>query len=101
MPLYEYVCCQCGQHLELVQKASDPPLRKCRSCGGALKKMISAPAIQFKGNGWYITDYAKKPSPQEDRNPKEKPEEKAKEKRKPADASPAPAQKPDSSPSKE
>ncbi len=101
MPLYEYVCSQCGKHLEVVQKASDRPLRKCRSCGGALKKMISAPAIHFKGDGWYITDYAKKSAPHEDRNPKEKAEEKAKEKRKPADASQAPAQKSNSSSSKE
>jgi putative FmdB family regulatory protein len=100
MPLYEYVCCQCGQHLEVVQKVSDPPLRKCRSCGGALKKLISAPAIQFKGNGWYITDYAKKSSPQEDRNPKEKAREKTKEKPQPTEASPAPAAKPESSTSK-
>jgi len=101
MPLYEYVCCQCRQHLEVVQKASDPPLRKCRSCGGALKKMICAPAIQFKGNGWYITDYAKKSSPQEERSAKEKAGEKAKEKGKPAGASPAAAKKSDSSQSKE
>ncbi len=68
MPIYEYVCSQCGSHLEAVQKVSDPPLYKCQVCGGVLKKIISAPAIQFKGNGWYITDYARKPgSPKEEK----------------------------------
>jgi len=63
--------------------------------------MICAPAIRFKGNGWYITDYAKKSSPQEERSAKEKAGEKAKEKGKPAGASPAAAKKSDSSQSKE
>jgi len=63
--------------------------------------MISAPAIQFKGNGWYITDYAKKPATHEDHKPKEKAGEKAKEKHEPADAPAAPAHKRDSSPVKE
>jgi putative FmdB family regulatory protein len=66
MPIYEYVCSRCGSHIEAVQKVSDPPLQKCRVCGGVLKKIISAPAIQFKGNGWYITDYARKPNPQKE-----------------------------------
>ncbi len=66
MPIYEYVCSQCGSHLEAVQKASDPPLQKCQVCGGILKKIISAPAIQFKGNGWYITDYARKAPPEKE-----------------------------------
>ncbi len=64
MPIYEYECTQCGCRSEVFQKISDPPLRTCRKCGGALKKLISPPAIQFKGNGWYITDYAKKTAPQ-------------------------------------
>jgi putative FmdB family regulatory protein len=80
MPLYEYCCSQCGKCVEIVQKVGDPPPKKCKSCGGALKKVISAPAIQFKGNGWYVTDYAKKTSPQNEEKPQEKTEEKAKSK---------------------
>ncbi|MBN2242159.1 MAG: zinc ribbon domain-containing protein [Acidobacteria bacterium] len=72
MPLYEYECTQCGCRVEVVQKVSDAPLRKCRKCGGALRKLISSPAIQFKGSGWYITDYAKKSAPQEEAKSKEK-----------------------------
>ncbi len=59
MPLYEYQCPQDGT-FELVRKFSDPPLAACPTCGGPIEKLISAPAIQFKGSGWYITDYARK-----------------------------------------
>jgi putative FmdB family regulatory protein len=62
LPLYEYACVQCGQHIEKIQKFSDPPLTKCERCGGRLKKLLSSPAIQFKGSGWYVTDYARKSS---------------------------------------
>jgi putative FmdB family regulatory protein len=62
LPLYEYACVQCGQHIEKIQKFSDPPLTKCEKCGGRLKKLLSSPAIQFKGSGWYVTDYARKSS---------------------------------------
>jgi putative FmdB family regulatory protein len=62
LPLYEYACTQCGQHIEKIQKFSDPPLTKCEKCGGRLKKVLSSPAIQFKGSGWYVTDYARKSS---------------------------------------
>jgi len=62
LPLYEYVCTQCGQHIEKIQKFSDAPLTKCEKCGGKLKRLISPPAIQFKGSGWYVTDYAGKSS---------------------------------------
>jgi putative FmdB family regulatory protein len=62
MPLYEYRCSKCGATVETLQGVHDAPLKKCRECGGRLVKLISAPAIQFKGNGWYITDYAKKSS---------------------------------------
>ena len=62
LPLYEYTCTQCGQHVEKIQKFSDPPLTKCEKCGGRLKKVLSSPAIQFKGSGWYVTDYARKSS---------------------------------------
>ena len=63
MPIYEYKCEDCGAELEIIQKASEPHKKKCPKCGGKLKKKISASAIQFKGAGWYITDYAKKSVP--------------------------------------
>jgi putative FmdB family regulatory protein len=63
MPLYEYQCQKCGHRFEKIQKFSDPMLKKCPECGGKIEQMISAPAIQFKGSGWYVNDYAKRPSP--------------------------------------
>jgi putative FmdB family regulatory protein len=60
MPLYEYQCDACGRQFELIRKFSDPPLEKCPHCGGTVRKLFSSPAIQFKGSGFYITDYAKK-----------------------------------------
>lgn len=60
MPIYEYECKKCKSHTEAFQKLSDKPLTKCKKCGGKLEKMLSAPAIQFKGSGWYVTDYAGK-----------------------------------------
>src|SRR6202795_2706857 len=60
MPLYEYQCDACGRQFELIRKFSDPPLDKCPHCGGTVRKLFSSPAIQFKGSGFYITDYAKK-----------------------------------------
>lgn len=62
MPLYEYQCKKCGRVVEKIQKFSDPPLTKCEQCGGKLERLLSPPAIQFKGAGWYVTDYAKKSS---------------------------------------
>lgn len=62
MPLYEYRCKKCGAHTEKIQKFSDPPLAACEKCGGRLERLISSPAIQFKGSGWYVTDYARKSS---------------------------------------
>jgi putative FmdB family regulatory protein len=60
MPLYEYQCEDCGGRFERIRKFSDPPLDEpCPKCGGPIKKLISSPAIQFKGKGWYVTDYAK------------------------------------------
>ena len=59
LPLYEYQCPTDGV-FELVRKFSDPPLVACPTCGGPIEKLVSAPAIQFKGSGWYITDYARK-----------------------------------------
>jgi len=61
MPLYEYECEACHERFEKIQKFSDPPADVCARCGkGPVKKLFSSPAIQFKGSGWYITDYAKK-----------------------------------------
>jgi putative FmdB family regulatory protein len=63
MPLYEYQCDACGRRFEKIQKFSDAPLEACALCGkGPVHKLLSSPAIQFKGSGWYITDYAKKGS---------------------------------------
>ena len=59
MPLYEYQCDACAHRFEVIQKFSDPRLDTCPKCGGAVQKLLSSPAIQFKGTGWYITDYAR------------------------------------------
>jgi putative FmdB family regulatory protein len=74
MPLYEYQCDACGHRFELIKKFSDPPLEICPKCGGAVHKLQSAPAFQFKGTGWYVTDYGKKdqsPAAKEDSGSKE------------------------------
>ena len=60
MPLYEYQCKKCHHRFERIQKFSDRHMKKCPDCGGPVEQMISAPAVQFKGSGWYVTDYAKK-----------------------------------------
>ena len=65
MPLYEYQCEACGHRFEIIRKFSDPPVETCPSCGGAVRKLVSSPAIQFKGTGWYVTDYARKDQPRE------------------------------------
>jgi putative FmdB family regulatory protein len=65
MPLYEYECGGCGKRFELIQKFSDPPGATCVACGGGARRLLSAPAIQFKGTGWYVTDYARKSAPAE------------------------------------
>lgn len=62
MPLYEYQCKKCGHRFEKIQKFSDPEIKKCPECGGEVERLLSAPAVQFKGSGWYVTDYAKKSS---------------------------------------
>ena len=59
MPLYEYQCEKCGLVHEVIQKFSDSPLQECPECTGPLQKLLSASAIQFKGSGWYVTDYGK------------------------------------------
>ena len=60
MPIYEYECTKCGKIIEVIQKFSDKPLKKHKECGGNLNKLISAAGFQFKGSGWYVTDYARK-----------------------------------------
>ncbi|MGO9864013.1 MAG: FmdB family zinc ribbon protein [Terriglobales bacterium] len=60
MPNYEYLCKKCGHRFEQIRKFSDRQLRKCPECGGVIEQVISAPAVQFKGSGWYVNDYAKK-----------------------------------------
>ncbi len=61
MPIYEYQCAACGERLERLQRMSEPPLVECPTCGEpALRRLLSTPAFQFKGSGWYVTDYARK-----------------------------------------
>jgi putative FmdB family regulatory protein len=60
VPLYEYECEKCQRRFERIQKFSDPPVETCPHCEGRVRKLLSSPAIQFKGSGWYITDYSKK-----------------------------------------
>ena len=60
MPLYEYQCKKCKHKFEKIQKFSDSPVKKCPECGGPVEKILHAPAVQFKGTGWYVTDYASK-----------------------------------------
>jgi putative FmdB family regulatory protein len=59
MPIYEYVCEKCGDHLEVIQKVGDEPLKRCKKCRGKLEKIISRTSFQLKGSGWYASDYAK------------------------------------------
>ena len=61
MPIYEYGCDACGKVIEVMQKFSDEPLKTCPDCSGQLTKLISRTSFQFKGTGWYVTDYARKP----------------------------------------
>ncbi len=60
MPLYEYKCPKCGSIFEVIEKVSEKSFKKCLKCGALAKRILSAPAIQFKGSGWYVTDYAQK-----------------------------------------
>lgn len=62
MPIYEYICEKCGSHLEVLQKVSDAPLKRCQKCRGKLEKIVSRTSFQLKGGGWYATDYSRKPS---------------------------------------
>jgi putative FmdB family regulatory protein len=62
LPLYEYKCLKCGRNTEKIESVSGPYLKKCPHCGGKLESVITAPSIQFKGAGWYVTDYGGKKS---------------------------------------
>lgn len=91
MPLYEYQCLSCGKKTELLQRMDDAPLAACPQCGGEVKKLFSAPAVQFKGSGWYVTDYAGKKgggssSKSESKSDDSGPSEKAEKAEKPKDA---------------
>ena len=76
MPLYEYQCTRCGERTEILQRLSDPPNTHCPKCGGEVKKLISSPAIQFKGSGFYKTDYASTKPPAETKTSETKTESK-------------------------
>jgi putative FmdB family regulatory protein len=60
LPLYEYACLKCKRHTDKIENMNGPHLKKCPHCGGKVESVITAPAIQFKGSGWYVTDYGKK-----------------------------------------
>jgi putative FmdB family regulatory protein len=62
LPLYEYRCLKCDRHTDKIENMNGPHLRKCPHCGGKVESVITAPSIQFKGSGWYVTDYGKKTS---------------------------------------
>jgi putative FmdB family regulatory protein len=62
VPIYEYECTKCGHRFEIVQKLNDATVIKCEKCKGKVERLVSSPAIQFKGTGWYVTDYARKGS---------------------------------------
>ncbi|HEY3579102.1 MAG TPA: FmdB family zinc ribbon protein [Pyrinomonadaceae bacterium] len=89
MPIYEYECRKCKAHTEAFQKVSDKPLTKCPKCGGRLEKRISAPAIQFKGSGWYVTDYAGKGKATKDSEASSETKTEKTEKKAPKESSPA------------
>ena len=78
MPLYEYLCHRCGQTFEVRQKFSDQPLTEHDSCGGAVERLLSPPALQFKGSGWYVTDYGKNGSGSSKSDSASKPEKEKK-----------------------
>jgi putative FmdB family regulatory protein len=103
LPLYEYRCKKCGSQFEKIRKFSDPPLTQCEECGGALERLLSSPAIQFKGTGWYVTDYGKSNSSaardKSDRAASEKKESTAPDKAdKPSTSGAAETKGPDSGP---
>jgi len=97
MPLYEYKCENCGEVFEVMQKFADEPLKVHQKCGGAVHRLISAPAFQFKGSGWYVTDYAKGGNGSTKKDSETKPGESKTESKaaesKPAESKPAAGEK--------
>ena len=91
MPLYEYECDVCAHRFERIQKFSDPLVDVCPSCGGHVRKLLSSPAFQFKGTGWYVTDYARKGKGGDSEASKDTTEKKESEKKESAPKSEAPA----------
>ena len=87
MPIYEYECQKCGKRTEAIQRIGEKPLKICPHCGGKLKKLASAPAIQFKGSGWYVTDYARAKKEEKPASGSEKAETSEKPAEKPAEKS--------------
>jgi putative FmdB family regulatory protein len=75
MPLYEYECAKCGCRTEVIQRMGDGPIGACSDCGGEMKRLLSAPAFQFKGSGWYVTDYARKGQSSEKAEKEDKPKQ--------------------------
>jgi putative FmdB family regulatory protein len=99
LPLYEYRCTKCGAQFERIQKFSDAPLTRCEKCSGKLERLLSSPAIRFKGSGWYVTDYARKSSApaSEGKSTTTSASDKGKESApKPAESTSSPASKKDS-----
>jgi putative FmdB family regulatory protein len=94
MPLYEYECETCAHRFERIQKFSDPLIDTCPVCEGPVRKLLSSPAIQFKGSGWYITDYAKKGAGGDSSTKADGGEKKAESAEKPDSGSGKPADKP-------
>jgi len=84
VPLYEYKCLKCGRMTEKIESVSGPHLKKCPHCGGKVESVLSAPAIQFKGAGWYVTDYGGKKSSSTDGDKAEKPAAETTESKEPA-----------------
>jgi putative FmdB family regulatory protein len=76
MPIYEYECTKCHHRFERIQKFSDPHVKSCPNCAGKVELVVSAPAVQFKGSGWYVTDYAKKSGSSSSSNGSDKSEKK-------------------------
>jgi len=79
VPLYEYKCLKCGRNTEKIENVSGPHLKKCPHCGGKVESVITAPSIQFKGAGWYVTDYGGKKSSTADGDKADKPAAETKE----------------------
>ena len=75
MPLYEYRCSKCGKVFEVMQKFSDTPVTIHENCGGAVERLLSAPSFQFKGSGWYVTDYPHGSASKSENKPESKPAE--------------------------